>query len=157
MRLSIFMNCIFASRPISRVLPSLSQKGGIEHFIRFSFHFLIYPLLADTTYVIYLSSLLLKILLQMGDVINLDILACSSSVHKYKLARNMCKVGAWSDVLVYFFFFFSFRLLFSTAQILAENFIMNHRLNFENKKWRLDSLQTTDIPLKLRLRDGLVS
>ena len=161
MRLSIFINSFFAPRPISRVLPSLSQKGGIEHFIGFSFHFLIYPFLADTTSRYICLAYCLKYCCKwdffpwlFGDVINSDILACSNSLHK--LAQNMCRVGAWRDVLVYFFFFLSFRL-FSTAQILAENFIMNHRLNFENKKCRLDSLQTTDIPLKLRLRDGLLS
>ena len=44
---------------------------------------------------------------------------------------------------VFLFSFFSF-YLFSSAQILAEKFIMNLRLNFENGRCRLD-LQTIDI------------
>ena len=152
---------------LAEFCPAFRKTGGIEHFTgycRILFYFLIYPFLADT---LHLSSLLLKILLQMrffpdllGEVINSDILVCFNALHK--LAKNMCNcyTKCWfiSSIFLHFypFFFFSF-CLFSTAQILAENFIMNLRLNFENKKCRLDSLQTTDTPLKLRLWDGLVS
>ena len=116
---------------LAEFCPAFHKTGGIEHFTGYSFHFLIYPFLADTTSRYICLAYCLKYCCKwdffldlFGAVINLDILACSNSVHK--LVKNMCKcnkVRASSDVLVYFlnispflfFFFFQFLPVFDCS------------------------------------------
>ena len=99
---------------LAELCPVFHKTDGIEHFTGFSFHLfdLFFPCWHNFT--LYLSSLLLKILLQMGffprlcgDVINSDILACSSSVHKLTKTLHRwkwCKVEP--EVMFWFVFLF---------------------------------------------------